>query len=96
MQYAVANLIFTIIDLYWWVVIAMAVMSWLVALDVVNTRSRVVHSLWNALNALTEPVLRPIRSVLPSLGGMDISPIILLLVLQFLRNLVAGQLGGMG
>ncbi|WP_036286620.1 YggT family protein [Methylosinus sp. PW1] len=96
MQYAVANLIFTIIDLYWWVVIAMAVMSWLIAFDVVNTRSRVVYSLWNALNALTEPVLRPIRSVLPSLGGMDISPIILLLALQFLRNLVAGQLGGLG
>jgi YggT family protein len=96
MQYAVVNLLFTIIDLYWWVVIAMAVMSWLIAFDVVNTRSRAVYSLWSALNALTEPVLRPIRSVLPSFGGLDISPIVLLLALQFLRNLVAGQLGGLG
>ena len=96
MQYAVVNLLFTIIDLYWWVVIAMAVMSWLIAFDVVNTRSRAVYSLWNALNALTEPVLRPIRSVLPSFGGLDISPIVLLLALQFLRNLVAGQLGSLG
>lgn len=96
MQYAVVNLLFTIIDLYWWVVIAMAVMSWLIAFDVVNTRSRAVYSLWSALNALTEPVLRPIRSVLPSFGGLDISPIVLLLALQFLRNLVAGQLGSLG
>ena len=92
MQFAVVNLLFTIIDLYWWVVIAMAIMSWLVAFDVVNTRSQVVYSLWNALNALTEPVLRPIRNILPSLGGMDISPIVLLLALQFLRNLIAGAL----
>jgi YggT family protein len=96
MQYAVVNLLFTIIDLYWWVIIAMAVMSWLIAFDVVNTRSRAVYTVWNALNALTEPVLQPIRSILPSFGGLDISPIVLLLALQFLRNLLAGQLGGMG
>jgi YggT family protein len=96
MQYAVVNLLFTIIDLYWWVVIGMAIMSWLIAFDVVNTRSQVVYSLWNALNALTEPVLRPIRNLLPSLGGLDISPIILLLALQFLRNLLAGALVGAG
>jgi YggT family protein len=96
MQYAVINLLLTIIDLYWWVVIAMAVMSWLIAFDVVNTRSQAVYSLWNALNALTEPVLRPIRNVLPSFGGLDISPVVLLLALSFLKDLIgragAGQL----
>jgi YggT family protein len=94
MQYAVVNLLLTIINLYWWVVIAMAVMSWLVAFDVVNTRSRAVYSIWNALNALTEPVLRPIRNVLPSLGGIDISPVILLLLLSFLENLIRGSASG--
>ncbi len=89
MQYAVVNLLLTIIDLYWWVVIAMAVMSWLIAFDVVNTRSQAVYSLWNALNALTEPVLRPIRNILPSFGGLDISPIVLLLALSFLKDLIA-------
>lgn len=93
MQYAVVNLLLTIIDLYWWVVIAMAVMSWLIAFDVVNTRSQAVYSLWNALNALTEPVLRPIRNVLPSFGGLDISPVVLLLALSFLKDLVARGAG---
>ncbi len=94
MQYAVVNLLLTIIDLYWWVVIAMAVMSWLVAFDVVNTRSQAVYSIWNALNALTEPVLRPIRNFLPSFGGIDISPVILLLLLSFLENLIKGSGAG--
>lgn len=89
MQYAVVNLLLTIIDLYWWIVIAMAVMSWLIAFDVVNTRSQAVYSLWNALNALTEPVLRPIRQILPSVGGLDISPIILLLGLSFIKDLIS-------
>jgi YggT family protein len=95
MQYAVVNLLLTIIDLYWWVVIAMAVMSWLIAFDVVNTRSQAVYSIWNALNALTEPVLRPIRQILPSFGGVDISPVVLLLLLSFLTNLIRGSAGGL-
>jgi YggT family protein len=96
MQYAVVNLLLTVIDLYWWVVIAMAVMSWLVAFDVVNTRSQAVYSIWSALNALTDPVLRPIRNILPSFGGIDISPVILLLALSFLENLIKGAaMGGL-
>jgi YggT family protein len=93
MQYAVVNLLVTILDLYWWVVIAMAVMSWLIAFDVVNVRSQAVFSLWRALNALTEPVLQPIRSVVPSFGGLDISPVLLLLALSFLRDLITRGIG---
>jgi YggT family protein len=94
MQYAIVNLLLTIIDLYWWIVIAMAVMSWLIAFDVVNTRSQAVYSLWKALNALTEPVLRPIRNILPSFGGLDISPVILLLALSFLKDLISRSMMG--
>jgi YggT family protein len=94
MQYAVVNLLLTIIDLYWWIVIAMAVMSWLIAFDVVNSRSRAVYSIWSALNALTEPVLRPIRGVLPTFGGLDISPVILLLLLSFLKDLISRAVMG--
>ena len=90
MSYAVIKLLVTIIDLYWYIVIGMAIMSWLIAFDVVNLRSSGAYSLCNALNNLTEPLLRPIRSILPSFGGVDISPVILLLLLQFLRDLVAG------
>lgn len=95
MQYAVVNLLVTVIDLYWWIVIAMAVMSWLIAFDVVNMRSQAAFSIWKGLNALTEPLLRPIRAVLPSVGGLDISPIILLLGLQFLRDIIARGVGGL-
>ncbi len=73
------------LDLYWWVIIIMAVMSWLLAFDVLNLRNELVRSVWNAANALTEPLLRPIRRFLPPLGGMDISPIVLLLLLSFVQ-----------
>jgi YggT family protein len=73
------------LDLYWWVIIVMAVMSWLLAFDVINMRNDFVRSVWNGVNALTEPALRPIRRFLPPIGGMDISPIVLLLLLAFVQ-----------
>lgn len=73
------------INLYWWVIIVMAVMSWLLAFDVINMRNDFVRSVWNGVNALTEPGLRPIRRILPPIGGMDISPIVLLLLLSFIQ-----------
>jgi YggT family protein len=93
MAYAVVNLLLTIIDLYWYVVIAMAVMSWLIAFDVVNMRSQAVYSIWRALNALTQPLLQPIRRILPDFGGMDLSPIVLLLGLSFLKDLIVKSIG---
>ncbi len=73
------------INLYWWVIIVMAVMSWLLAFDVINMRNDFVRSVWNGVNALTEPALRPICRFLPPIGGMDISPIVLLLLLSFIQ-----------
>ena len=85
---ALLNLILRILDLYSYVIIATAIMSWLLAFDVINFRNDIVRSVWNFLNALTEPLLRPIRRVLPSLGGIDVSPIILLLLLMFVQELI--------
>ena len=82
------KLVLTIINLYWWVIIATAVMSWLVAFQVVDTRNQFVQSIWRALDALTEPGLRPIRRILPTLGGLDISPVVLLLALSFIEDLI--------
>jgi YggT family protein len=73
------------LDLYWWVIIVMALMSWLLAFDVINMRNDLVRSVWNGVNALTEPALRPIRRFIPPVGGMDISPVILLLLLAFVQ-----------
>ncbi len=77
-----------IIDLYVYVIIAGVVMSWLMAFGVVNAYNPFVRSIWQALNALTEPLLRPIRNLMPNLGGIDISPIILLLGCYFVQTVV--------
>ncbi len=88
MPYALLNLISTLITIYIWLLIAQAVLSWLLAFGVVNRYNRVVASVNDFLWRITEPALRPIRSVLPDLGGIDISPVILILVLYFLRDLM--------
>ena len=77
-----------VIDLYIWVVIAGAILSWLIAFNVVNTQNRFVYSVAEMLYRVTEPALRPIRSIIPNLGGIDISPVILILFLLFIRDVV--------
>jgi YggT family protein len=78
----------TLISLYIWVMVASAVLSWLVAFNVVNTSNPIVRQIGDFLYRITEPALRPIRRFLPNLGGVDISPIILIIALIFLRNIV--------
>ena len=85
--------LFLVIDLalqlYIWILIAAAVLSWLVAFNVVNTRNPVVATIGEFLYRITEPLLRPIRNALPAMGGIDISPIILILIIIFLRYVIA-------
>ena len=81
-------LIDTIINIYIWLLIASAVLSWLIAFNVVNTRNPIVHSVGDFLYRVTEPLLRPIRNLLPNLGGIDLSPVILIIGLLFLRQLI--------
>ncbi len=83
-----------IVELIVWVVIASAIMSWLVAFGVVNMRNQFIRMAVDTLYRLTEPMLRPIRRMLPNLGGIDISPVVLLVGLYFLRYLVNYYLGG--
>ncbi|EJK84479.1 YggT family protein [Rhizobium sp. AP16] len=76
------------LNLYTWVLIASAIFSWLYAFNVINSSNQFVNSVGSFLYAVTEPALRPIRRILPNLGGIDISPIILLLIIFFLRQLL--------
>jgi YggT family protein len=78
----------TLIDLYIWVIIAMVIMSWLTAFNVLNPRSPFVAQVDRALYALTNPVFGPVRRIIPSIGGLDISPIIVLLLLEAIQRLV--------
>lgn len=77
-----------VIRLYEWVVIAAVIFSWLIAFNVINPYNPFVRNVWQALQAVTEPLLRQIRSFLPNLGGLDISPIVLLLACLFVRVVV--------
>jgi YggT family protein len=76
------------LQLYTYLIIASAILSWLVAFNVVNTRNDVVRSIWSFLDAVTEPALRPIRRILPNLGGVDISPVLLILLIIFIQNIL--------
>ncbi len=82
------NLLQTVIQIYVWLLILQAILSWLVAFDVINTRNRFVYQVGNFLYRITEPLLRPIRSVIPNLGGIDISPMVLILGLWFVSGLI--------
>jgi YggT family protein len=77
-----------VIQLYIWIIIAGAIMSWLIAFNVINPYNQFVRSLWAGFNALTEPLLRPIRRWLPDLGGIDISPMVLILICLFIQTVV--------
>lgn len=86
-------LVLTIIDLYSWVVVLAVVMSWLVAFGIINTYNRYARSLVTFLDAATEPVFRQVRRIIPPLGGLDISPLIVLVILQFLSYFITYYFG---
>ena len=77
-----------LITLYTYVIIAGVIMSWLVNFNVINGYNPFVRSLWQAVNVVTEPLLRPIRRILPNMGGLDLSPIVLLLGCYFVQSVV--------
>jgi YggT family protein len=85
---AVLDIVLIVLDLYVWLLIASAILSWLIAFNVVNTRNQFVAAVAEFLYRITEPVLAPIRSFMPNLGGLDISPIILILIIMFIQRVI--------
>jgi YggT family protein len=92
-MYSILLLLDSVITIYIWFLIASVILSWLVSFNVVNTSNQFVSMIGEFLYRITEPALRPIRRFLPSLGGIDVSPVVLILVLVFLRNLLFEYLG---
>lgn len=82
------RLIDTVITLYIWCLVIHVVLSWLIAFNVLNTSNQFVSMVGGFLYRLTEPALRPIRNILPTLGGIDLSPLVLILLLMFLQGLL--------
>lgn len=93
----VIEVILIALNIYTWFIIASAILSWLVVFNVVNTSNRVIYMIGDFLHKITEPALRPIRRVLPDLGGIDLSPIVLILLLwlagSILGNIAAAMRG---
>jgi len=85
---AILDIIDIVLNLYVWLLIAAAILSWLIAFNVVNTRNQFVSAVAEFLYRITEPLLAPIRSFLPNLGGLDISPIILILIIMFAERVI--------
>ena len=80
-------LVDSVINIYIWLIIINVILSWLVAFNVLNTQNRFVFTVLNATHQLTDPVLNKIRRFIPNLGSIDISPVVLILLLIFIRNL---------
>ena len=85
---AIFYLVLQILKLYSYIVITNVIISWLVAFNVLNTQNRFVFSVLDATHKLTDPVLNKIRKYIPMFGSIDITPVILILILMFLRNLI--------
>ncbi|MDQ4420508.1 YggT family protein [Sphingobium sp. DEHP117] len=95
MVIALFQIIMILLNVLWWIIIVQAIMSWLIAFNVINTHNEVVRSIWIALDRLTEPLYRPIRKVMPDLGALDLSPMVVLLIIIILQTILPGLFSSM-
>lgn len=86
---AILDVILVILSIITWIIIIQAVLSWLVAFNVLSLQNPTVRSIWSGLERMTEPVYRPIRNILPSMQGLDLTPMVVLLIIFFLRSIIA-------
>jgi YggT family protein len=91
-MYALLATLSMILTLVWWVFLIMIIMSWLISFNVINTRNQFVAQVWRIVNAITEPILRPIRRIIPPMGGLDLSPIVVFIIIFFLQSFIARDL----
>ena len=89
MTFAILQTLSFILNIVWWIFLIMIIMSWLISFNIINTRNQFVASIWRVLNQITEPILKPIRRVIPPVGGLDLSPLIVFVIIFFLQNLLA-------
>ena len=90
MLVALVDVLIMLLTVVWWIIVIQAVLSWLVAFNVVNTSNDFLRSFMRALDRVTEPLYRPIRRILPDFGGLDFSPIVVLLLIVVIQRLLAG------
>ena len=81
-----------LLNVFMWIIVIQAILSWLIAFNVINTYNEFVRSLWRGLQTITEPIYRPIRRIMPDFGSLDLSPLVVLLILYILMNVVIPRL----
>ena len=81
-----------LLNVLWWIIVIQAVMSWLIAFNIINTWNDTVRSVWNALKKMTDPFYNPIRRFMPDFGGLDLSPLVVLLIIYILMTIILPQL----
>ena len=89
MLFALLQTLSLILSIVWWIFLIMIIMSWLINFNVINTRNQFVDAVWRIVNQITDPILRPIRRIIPPMGGFDLSPIIVFVIIFFLQNWIA-------
>jgi YggT family protein len=89
MIFAILQTLSFILNLVWWIFLIVIIMSWLISFNVINTRNQFVNSVWRVLNQITEPILKPIRRIIPPVGGLDLSPLIVFIIIFFLQNWIS-------
>ena len=85
---ALLRIVQVLLNIVWWIIVVQAILSWLLAFNVINQSNDIVRSIWDALQRMTEPLYRPIRRVLPDFGALDLSPLVVLLILYILQTIV--------
>lgn len=85
---ALAEVLDILLSVFMWILIIQAIMSWLLAFNVLNPRNQVVGTIWQFMMRATEPLLRPIRRILPNFGGIDLAPLVLILIIYFIRRAI--------
>jgi YggT family protein len=85
---AILQIVQLLLNVLWWIIVVQAILSWLIAFNVINTYSDFVRTVWNALQRITEPLYRPIRRILPDFGALDLSPMVVLLIVYILSNIL--------
>lgn len=95
MAYALYQIIVILLDVLWWIIIIQAIMSWLIAFNVINTSSDTVRTIIVALDRMTAPIYNPIRRVMPDLGALDLSPMVVLLAILIIRQAILPPIFGL-
>ncbi|WP_428632678.1 YggT family protein [Sphingopyxis sp.] len=89
----ILQIVHIILTVLWWFIIAQAVMSWLIAFNVINTHNDFVNQLWTVLDRITEPLYRPFRRIMPDFGGLDLTPMLVLIIIIILDGPVLNYFG---